>query len=563
MHPKTNTAYKYMEGLFVRKSIDALQAEAGQTGAKTLKRVLGPVSLVALGVGVIIGAGLFSITGTVASEYTGPAITLSFIIAAIGCCFAGLCYAEFASMIPVAGSAYTYSYATMGELIAWIIGWDLVLEYTVAATTVSISWSRYLVVFLQGAGIDLPHAWTACPWDGGIVNIPAMVIVVLMSLILMRGTAGSSFFNGLIVFLKISVILVFVFLGWKFIQAENYVPYIPENTGRLGEFGLSGILRGAAIVFFAFLGFDAVSTAAQETKNPKRDMPIGILVSLLVCTVLYILFAHVMTGVAHYTEFDGQEGIAPVAVAIAHMGEPDAQGIIVPAYPWLNKAIILAILFGYCSVIMVTLLGQSRVFLSMSRDGLLPPFFSRINPRFRTPVHSNFLFMIVVSLLAGFVPAQVAGEMTSIGTLLAFTLVCAAVLIVRKTMPDVHRAFKTPFVPFVPIMGILTCLCMMCFLPADTWIRLVLWMLVGLDIYASYGRKHSQLEPDRAYRKGDTVLNVLGLVLAVLSVITGLWHQQTVGWESDKTLLVISFAFAFTHCAYYMWRLWHQAKAHG
>lgn len=549
-----------MKGLFVRKSIEALQAEAEQTGTKTLKRVLGPVSLVALGVGVIIGAGLFSITGTVASEYTGPAITLSFIIAAIGCCFAGLCYAEFASMIPVAGSAYTYSYATMGELIAWIIGWDLVLEYTVAATTVSISWSRYLVVFLQGAGIDLPHTWTACPWDGGIVNIPAMVIVVLMSLILMRGTAGSSFFNGLIVFLKISVILVFVFLGWKFIKADNYVPYIPENTGRLGEFGLSGILRGSAIVFFAFLGFDAVSTAAQETKNPKRDMPIGILVSLLVCTILYILFAHVMTGVAHYTEFDGQEGIAPVAVAIAHMGLPDAQGVIVPAYPWLNKAIILAILFGYCSVIMVTLLGQSRVFLSMSRDGLLPPFFSRINPRFRTPVHSNFLFMIVVSLLAGFVPAQVAGEMTSIGTLLAFTLVCAAVLIVRKTMPDVHRAFKTPFVPYVPILGILTCLCMMCFLPADTWIRLVLWMLVGLDIYASYGRKHSCLEPEKTYRKGDTVLNVLGLVLAVLSVITGLWHQQTVGWDADKTLLIISFVFAFTHCAYYMWRLWHQAS---
>lgn len=549
-----------MEGLFVRKSIDALQEEAGQTGNKTLKRVLGPVSLVALGVGVIIGAGLFSITGTVASEYTGPAITLSFIIAAIGCCFAGLCYAEFASMIPVAGSAYTYSYATMGELIAWIIGWDLVLEYTVAATTVSISWSRYLVVFLQGAGIDLPHTLTACPWDAGIVNIPAMVIVVLMSLILMRGTAGSSFFNGLIVFLKISVILVFVILGWKFIQADNYVPYIPENTGKLGEFGWSGILRGAAIVFFAFLGFDAVSTAAQETKNPKRDMPIGILVSLLVCTILYILFAHVMTGVAHYTDFKGQEGIAPVAVAIEQMGYANAQGVIMPAYPWLNKAIVLAILFGYCSVIMVTLLGQSRVFLSMSRDGLLPPFFSRINTRFRTPVHSNFLFMVVVSLLAGFVPAQVAGEMTSIGTLLAFTLVCAAVLIVRKTMPDVHRAFKTPWVPFVPIMGILTCLCMMCFLPADTWIRLVLWMLIGLDIYVSYGRKHSKLEPGRVYRKGDTVLNILGLVLAVLSVITGLWHQQTVGWEADKTLLVISFVFAFTHCAYYMWRLWHQAS---
>ena len=543
-------------GLFIRKSIETLQAEAQQSGSKTLKRVLGPVSLVALGVGVIIGAGLFSITGTVASEYTGPAITLSFIVAAIGCCFAGLCYAEFASMIPVAGSAYTYSYATMGELIAWIIGWDLVLEYTVAATTVSISWSRYLVVFLQGIGIELPHALNACPWDGGIVNIPAMLIVVLMSLILMRGIAGSSLFNGFIVFLKIGVILVFVILGWKFIQAENYVPYIPENTGKLGEFGISGILRGAAIVFFAFLGFDAVSTAAQETRNPQRNMPIGILVSLLVCTILYILFAHVMTGVAHYTDFSGQVGIAPVAVAIEKMGHPDATGIIQPAYPWLNKAIILAILFGYCSVIMVTLLGQSRVFLSMSRDGLLPPFFSKINQRFRTPVHSNCLFMVLVSLLAGFIPAQVAGEMTSIGTLLAFTLVCAAILIVRKTMPDVPRAFKTPFVPFVPIMGILTCLCMMSFLPADTWIRLVLWMLIGLDVYASYGIHHSKLEYGQKHRKGDIVLNLTGLLLSILSVITGLWHQQTVGWDADKTLLTISFVFAFTHCAFYMWRIW-------
>ena len=543
-------------GLFIRKSIEALQAEAKETGSGTLKRVLGPVSLVALGVGVIIGAGLFSITGTVAASYTGPAITLSFIIAAIGCCFAGLCYAEFASMIPVSGSAYTYSYATMGELIAWIIGWDLVLEYTVAATTVSISWSRYMTVFLQGVGIELPHAFTACPWDGGIVNIPAMIIVVLMSLILMRGTAGSSFFNGLIVFLKIAVILIFVVLGWQFIQNDNYTPYIPANTGTLGEFGVSGIFRGAAIVFFAFLGFDAVSTAAQETKNPKRDMPIGILVSLLVCTILYILFAHVMTGVAHYTDFSGQVGIAPVAVAIEKMGHPDAAGVIQPAYPWLNKAIILAILFGYCSVIMVTLLGQSRVFLSMSRDGLLPPFFSKINQRFRTPIHSNCLFMILVSLLAGFIPAQVAGEMTSIGTLLAFTLVCAAILIVRKTMPDVPRAFKTPFVPFVPIMGILTCLCMMSFLPADTWIRLVLWMLIGLDVYASYGIHHSKLEYGQKHRKGDIVLNLTGLILSILSVITGLWHQQTVGWDADKTLLTISFVFAFTHCAFYMWRIW-------
>ncbi len=547
-------------GLFIRKPFSMLQAEANESGEKSLKRVLGAWSLVALGVGVIIGAGLFSITGTVAAGYTGPAITLSFAIAAIGCCFAGLCYAEFASMIPVAGSAYTYSYATMGELTAWIIGWDLVLEYTVAATTVSISWSRYLVVFLEGVGINLPHALTACPWDGGIINIPAFLIVVLMSIFLIRGTEGSSIFNGFIVFLKVAVILTFVVLGWKYINAENYTPYIPANTGTLGEFGLSGVLRGAAIVFFAFLGFDAVSTAAQETKNPKRDMPIGILMSLLICTILYMVFAHVMTGVAHYTDFAGQQGIAPVAVAIDHMGHADAAGIIHPDYPWLNRAIVLAILFGYCSVIMVTLLGQSRVFLSMSRDGLLPPFFSHINEKFRTPARSNLLFMIIVGLLAAFVPARVAGEMTSIGTLFAFTLVCAAVLIVRKSMPEVHRAFKTPFVPVVPILGILTCLCMMLFLPADTWIRLVLWMLIGLDIYACYGVKHSKLEQHIPRRRGLTILNMIGIALSVLSVITGLWHQQTVGWDEDKTLLIISFVFAFTHCAFYMVRIWRQTS---
>ena len=547
-------------GLFIKKPFSMLQAEANESGAKTLKRVLGAWSLVALGVGVIIGAGLFSITGTVAAGYTGPAITLSFAIAAIGCCFAGLCYAEFASMIPVAGSAYTYSYATMGELIAWIIGWDLVLEYTVAATTVSISWSRYLVVFLEGVGINLPHALTACPWDGGVVNIPAFLIVVLMSIFLIRGTEGSSIFNGFIVFLKVAVILTFVVLGWKYINTENYTPYIPANTGTLGEFGWSGVLRGAAIVFFAFLGFDAVSTAAQETKNPKRDMPIGILMSLFICTILYMVFAHVMTGVAHYTDFAGQQGIPPVAEAIDHMGHADAAGIIHPDYPWLNRAIVLAILFGYCSVIMVTLLGQSRVFLSMSRDGLLPPFFSHINEKFRTPARSNLLFMVVVGLLAAFVPARVAGEMTSIGTLFAFTLVCAAVLIVRKSMPEVHRAFKTPFVPVVPILGILTCLCMMLFLPADTWIRLVLWMLIGLDVYACYGVKHSKLEQHIPRRRGLTILNMIGIALSVLSVITGLWHQQTVGWDEDKTLLIISFVFAFTHCAFYMIRIWKQTS---
>lgn len=544
-------------GLFVKKSLASLIAEANESGNKTLKRVLGPWSLVALGVGVIIGAGLFSITGAVAAGYTGPAITLSFVIAAIGCCFAALCYAEFASMIPVAGSAYTYSYATMGELIAWIIGWDLVLEYCVAATTVSISWSRYLVVFLEGFGVQLPHALTACPWDGGVVNVPAFLIVALMSVFLIRGTEGSSIFNGIIVFLKVSVVLVFVVLGWKYIRMENYTPYIPANTGTLGEFGFSGILRGAAIVFFAFLGFDAVSTAAQETKNPKRDMPIGILMSLGVTTVLYMLFAHVMTGVVNYTAFDGQAGIAPVAIAIDHMGQAGADGLIHPDYPWLNRAIVLAILMGYCSVIMVTLLGQSRVFLSMSRDGLLPPLFSHIHETYRTPARSNLLFMVLVGLLAAFVPASVAGEMCSIGTLFAFSLVCAGVLIVRRTMPDAPRSFKTPWVPFVPIGGIITCVVMMVFLPADTWIRLVLWMLIGLDIYVHYGIKHSKLEPMQAHRKGETALNLIGIALSVLCVITGLWHQQTVGWDESKVLLGISFVFAFTHMAYFLRRLHH------
>ena len=545
-------------GLFIKKPLADLMTEANDSGSKSLKRILGPWSLIALGVGVIIGAGLFSITGAVGAGYTGPAITLSFAIAALGCCFAGLCYAEFASMIPVAGSAYTYSYATMGELVAWIIGWDLVLEYCVAATTVSISWSRYLVVFLEGFGVHLPQALTACPWDGGIVNIPAFVIVVLMSILLIRGTEGSSIFNGIIVFLKVSVVLVFVVLGWKYIRMENYTPYIPANTGTLGEFGFSGILRGAAIVFFAFLGFDAVSTAAQETKNPKRNMPIGILMSLVVCTILYMLFAHVMTGVVHYSAFAGQNGIAPVAIAIDHMGQMDASGVIRPDYPWMNRAIVIAILLGYCSVIMVTLLGQSRVFLSMSRDGLLPPLFSHIHEKFRTPARSNFLFMLLVGALAAFVPASVAGEMCSIGTLFAFTLVCAGVLIVRKTMPDAPRSFKTPLVPFVPIAGIITCLVMMLFLPADTWIRLVLWMLIGLDIYVCYGIKHSKLEHMQKHRSGQTTLDMIGITLSVLCVITGLWHQQTVGWGESKVLLIISFVFAFTHLAFYLYRLGKQ-----
>src|SRR5688572_24954907 len=533
--------------LFVRKPMDALLNEAAETGTHTLKKTLGAKGLIALGIGAIIGAGLFSITGMAAANHAGPAITLSFVVAGIGCLFAGLCYAEFASMIPVAGSAYTYSYATMGEFMAWIIGWDLVLEYAVGAATVGISWSRYFVKFLEGFDVVLPTELTSGPWDGGVINLPAVFIIVLMSLLLIRGTKGSAIVNSIIVVIKVAVVITFIVLGWQYINTSNYDPYIPDNTGKFGDFGFSGIIRAAAIVFFAYIGFDAVSTAAQEARNPKRDMPIGILGSLLICTVLYILFAHVMTGVTSYTSFAGKDGIAPVAVAIDHMGTANAAGVVEPDYPWLNRAIVVAILFGYSSVILVMLMGQSRVFFSMSKDGLIPRIFSAVNPKTQTPAKNNLLFMLFVSAFAAFVPARVVGEMTSIGTLFAFILVCIGVWVLRKKMPDIPRAFKTPMVPLVPILGIGTCLFMMVFLPMDTWIRLLVWMLIGLDIYLVYGAKHSHLGNGTTTRKGMRLARYTGIVLSLLLIVAGLLHQFTVGFDTDRTLLYISIVFAVIH----------------
>ncbi|HEY8388390.1 MAG TPA: amino acid permease [Parasegetibacter sp.] len=541
--------------LFVRKPMGALLNEAQETGSHTLKRTLGAWGLIALGIGAIIGAGLFSITGMAAANHAGPGITISFVVAALGCLFAGLCYAEFASMIPVAGSAYTYSYATMGEFIAWIIGWDLVLEYAVGAATVGISWSRYLVKFLEGFDVHLPPEFTVGPWDGGIINLPAVFIVVLMSALLIKGTKESSFVNSIIVILKVSVVLIFIFLGWKYINNDNYTPYIPDNSGNFGDFGFSGIIRAAAIVFFAYIGFDAVSTAAQEAKNPKRDMPIGILGSLAICTILYILFAHVMTGVTHYSTFSGKDGIAPVAVAIEHMGTADANGVIQPDYPWLNRAIVVAILAGYASVILVMLMGQSRVFYSMSKDGLIPKVFSSVNPKTQTPSKNSLLFMIFVSCFAAFVPARVVGEMTSIGTLFAFILVCIGVWVMRRALPDAPRAFKTPLVPLVPILGVLVCLFMMVFLPMDTWIRLIIWMLIGLDIYLGYGAKNSKLGNGTSNRKGMRIARITGICLSLLLVVVGYLHQYTVGFEEDRTLLYISIAFAIIHLILYAVRL--------
>jgi APA family basic amino acid/polyamine antiporter len=531
--------------IWKRKPLNQLLEEASDS-EKGLKKTLTASGLTALGVGAIIGAGLFSITGLAAASNAGPAITISFLVAALGCIFAGLCYAEFSSMIPVAGSAYTYSFATMGEFVAWIIGWDLVLEYAVGAATVSISWSRYLGKFLGGYGIHIDDAYMLSPFEGGIINVPAVLIVMIMSLVLMRGTRESAFVNGIIVLLKVTVVLVFIALGWQYIRPENFTPYVPENTGTFGEFGFSGIIRAAAIVFFAYIGFDAVSTAAQEAKNPKRDMPIGILLSLGICTLLYILFAHVMTGVVNYQAFAGKDGIAPVAIAIDAMGPVNASGMITPAFPWLNNLILLAILAGYSSVILVMLMGQSRVFFSMSKDGLMPKVFSEVHPKFRTPAKNNLLFMVLVSLFAAFVPARVVGEMTSIGTLFAFILVCIGVLIMRKKMPEAPRAFRTPLVPLVPVLGVLVCLFMMVFLPLDTWIRLIVWMMIGFDLYLFYGMKNSYLN------KGNFTLNSyktvagsgLGMVLALVAV--AFVHHLSADAD-DNFLFYFSLVFAAIH----------------
>lgn len=472
-----------------KKPLDLLLSEASKTGEGSLKRTLGAMNLVALGIGAIIGAGLFVRTAAASAEAAGPAVTLSFIVAAIGCALAGLCYAEFAAMIPVAGSAYTYAYATMGEVTAWIIGWALILEYALGAATVSIAWSEYLNNLLGGS---IPYEWCHSPFEtsaagvSGIVNAPALLILGIITLILIRGSKESAAFNAIIVMVKVAIVLAFVAIGWKFINPANHTPYIiPPNTpGHEGFFahGWGGILKGAGIVFFAFIGFDAVSTAAQEAKNPKRDMPIGILGSLVVCTILYILFAHVLTGVANWTEFKTSGKEASVAYAIQKY---------MVGYDWLATSITIAILAGFSSVILVMLMGQSRVFYSMSKDGLIPKVFSELHPKYSTPFKSNYILFAFVGLFGGFIPGSVAGDLTSIGTLFAFVLVCAGIMIMRKSDPNIERPFRTPWVPFVPILGIIVCSSMIISLPGETLTSAIVWMLLGLIIYFAYSKKHS------------------------------------------------------------------------
>ena len=484
--------------LFRTKSIDRLLSEH-DGGEIQLKRTLGPLALVALGIGAIIGAGLFVRTAAAIAERSGPSVTLAFMVAGLGCALAGLCYAEFASMIPIAGSAYTYSYATMGELVAWIIGWDLCLEYAVGAATVAIAWSEYFNKVLEYVGLEVPYQWSHSPFEmaaatgvHGIMNIPALFILLVMSLLLARGIAESAFVNTIIVITKVTIVVMVIVLGWGFINPVNHTPYIPAAStfttpeGVTHAYGgVMGILGAAGVVFFAFIGFDAVSTAAQEAKDPKRDMPIGILGSLVVCTLLYVLFAHVLSGLAPVEFFRTAGKEASVSQAIHDF---------MPGYQWLGQFVTIAILAGFTSVILVMLLGQSRVFFSMSKDGLVPKVFSELHPVYRTPYKANMLFFVLTGLFGGFVPGDIVGEMTSIGTLFAFILVCAGVWIMRVRRPDIKRGFTVPALPFTATAGIFVCGAMIYGLGWTNWLRLIGWLVLGLVFYFGYGRSHSRLE---------------------------------------------------------------------
>ncbi|HEU4562677.1 MAG TPA: amino acid permease [Longimicrobium sp.] len=472
-------------GLFTRKSIAELQDEAGRG---TLRRSLGPVNLTTLGIGSVIGTGIFVLTGTAASQHAGPALVISMLIAALACAFAGLCYAELASMIPVAGSAYTYAYATAGEIFAWIIGWDLILEYALSASTVAVGWSGYFVSFLNDLGIHLPPRLTAAPEvaltlaDGtvthGLFNLPAACIVLLVAALLAIGIRESANTNTALVILKVAVLLVFVAAGASYIQRDHLTPFLPPNTGEFGAFGWSGVMRAAAIMFFAYVGFDAVSTAAQEAKNPQRDLPIGILGSLAICTVIYILVATVLIGIVPFSRLNVPD---PLAVGI------DSTGL-----TWLSPVIKISALFGLFSTMLVTLLGQTRIFFTMSRDGLLPAAFGRVHSRWRTPHVSTAITGVGVAIAAGLLPISVLSQLVSMGTLLAFVLVSIGVMVLRRTRPELERPFRTPWMPWVPILAIIACVAQMAALPLPTWLRLFAWLGLGMLVYFLYGRSRSR-----------------------------------------------------------------------
>jgi len=502
-----------MSNLFITKPLSQLMDESKTDHG--LRRSLSAFNLTTLGIGAVIGAGIFVLTGQAAAQYAGPAIVISFLISGFACLFAGLCYAEFASMIPISGSAYTYAYATMGEFVAWIIGWDLILEYLFAASTVSVGWSGYVVSFLKDFGLVIPAQFTAAlgsvlvdipqigwklatpeltkslvesgvaiaslPHLTGILNLPAMFVVAAITILLLIGIRESARFNNVMVVIKVFVILLFIGIGFMFVNKANWHPFIPKNTGVWGHYGWSGIFRGAAVIFFAYIGFDAVSTAAQEAKNPKRDMPIGILGSLGISTLLYILVAIVLTGIVSYTFLNVAD---PIAIGVNAMGS----GLF-----WLRPIIKIAAIAGLSSVILVMLMGQPRIFFSMSKDGLLPPVFSKVHSRFKTPYVSTLITGFVALVLAGILPINILGELVSIGTLLAFAIVCIGIIILRVKKPDIPRPFRTPWVPLIPILGAGICILQMLSLPWETWARLIIWMAIGFIIYFAYGIRKSRL----------------------------------------------------------------------
>lgn len=503
-----------MSKLFLTKPISKLISESQSD--QGLRKTLSATNLTTLGIGAVIGAGIFVLTGQAAAQYAGPAIVISFLISGMACLFAGLCYAEFASMIPISGSAYTYAYATMGEFIAWIIGWDLILEYLFAASTVAVGWSGYVVSFLKDFGIIIPAQFTAAwgsvlveipnvgwnlltpqlaqsladtglavaslPHQEAILNLPAMFIVAFITLLLLVGIRESASFNNVMVVIKVFVILLFIGIGFFFVNKANWIPFIPENTGEWGHYGWSGILRGAGVIFFAYIGFDAVSTAAQEARNPQKDMPTGILGSLGISTFLYIAVALVLTGIVSYTFLNVAD---PIAVGVNAMG---------PGLFWLRPIIKIAAIAGLSSVILVMLMGQPRIFFSMSKDGLLPPLFSKIHPRYKTPYVSTLITGFIALILAGVLPINILGELVSIGTLLAFAIVCIGIIVLRIKRPEIKRTFKTPLVPLIPILGAGICFLQMFSLPWETWARLMAWMALGFVIYFTYGIRNSKLQ---------------------------------------------------------------------